>query len=109
MEFYATTFDNVHDVMRRNDCIEGMSARLAGIETYLVTDCMIGDAAVIGDGQCLRQPRFRELDSGELLGLKANDAVRRHGKHATPCHNDTPYIEVGQTAVQTLPYGPVIL
>ena len=48
MEFYATTFDNVHDVMRRNDCIEGMSARLAGIETYLVTDCMIGDAAPSG-------------------------------------------------------------
>jgi signal recognition particle GTPase len=34
--------------MRRNDCIEGMSARLAGIETYLVTDCMIGDAASSG-------------------------------------------------------------
>ena len=49
MEFYATTFDNVHDVMRRNDCIEGMSARLAGIETYLVTDCMIGDAASSGE------------------------------------------------------------
>ena len=45
MEFYATTFDNVHDVMRHNDCIDGMSARLAGIETYLVTNCMIGDAA----------------------------------------------------------------
>jgi signal recognition particle GTPase len=25
-----------------------MSARLAGIETYLVTDCMIGDAAPSG-------------------------------------------------------------
>ncbi|HZL83456.1 MAG TPA: hypothetical protein VFB98_08290 [Candidatus Deferrimicrobium sp.] len=44
MEFYATTFDNVHDVMGRNDCTEDMSACLAGIETYLVTDCMIGDA-----------------------------------------------------------------
>ena len=108
MEFYATTFDNVHDVMRRNDCIEGMSARLAGIETYLVTDYMIGDAAVIGGGQCLRQPRFRALGSGELLSLEANDAVRRHGEHTIPCHNNTSYIEVGQTAVQTLPRGSLV-
>jgi len=42
MEFYATTFDNVHDVMRHNDCTEDMSARLAGIGTYLVTDYVIG-------------------------------------------------------------------
>jgi hypothetical protein len=42
MEFYATTFDNVHDVMGRNDCTEDMSARLAGIGTYLVTDYVIG-------------------------------------------------------------------
>jgi len=48
MEFYATTFDNVHDVMRRNDCTEDMSARLVGIETYLVTDYVIGDAASSG-------------------------------------------------------------
>jgi hypothetical protein len=48
MEFYATTFDNVHDVMRRNDCIEGMSARLIGVETYLVTDYLIDDAASSG-------------------------------------------------------------
>jgi len=48
MEFYATTFDNVHDVMRRNDCTEDMSAHLVGIETYLVTDYVIGDAASSG-------------------------------------------------------------
>src|SRR5450756_1999988 len=48
MEFYATTFDNVHDVMRRNDCTKDMSARLVGIETYLVTDYVIGDAASSG-------------------------------------------------------------
>src|SRR5664280_482088 len=48
MEFYATTFDNVHDVMRRNDCTKDMSAHLVGIETYLVTDYVIGDAASSG-------------------------------------------------------------
>lgn len=31
-----------------NDCTEDMSARLAGIETYLVTDYVIGDAASSG-------------------------------------------------------------
>ena len=48
MEFYATTFDNVHDVVRRNDCTEDMSARLVGIEAYLVTDYVIGDATSSG-------------------------------------------------------------
>jgi len=48
MEFYTTTFDNVHDVMGRNDCTEDMSARLAGIETYLVTDYVIGDVVSSG-------------------------------------------------------------
>jgi hypothetical protein len=48
MEFYATTFDNVHDVMRCNDCTEDMSTRLVDIETYLVTDYVIGDAASSG-------------------------------------------------------------
>jgi len=31
-----------------NDCTEDMSARLVGIETYLVTDYVIGDAASSG-------------------------------------------------------------
>ena len=48
MEFYATTFDNVHDIMGRNDCTEDMSTRLVDIETYLVTDYVIGDAASSG-------------------------------------------------------------
>jgi len=74
MEFYATTFNSLHDVVGRskphveywhhvatlmdvdpaqavvvgNNCIEDASARLAGIETYLVTDYVIGDAASSG-------------------------------------------------------------
>ena len=74
MEFCATTFDNAHDVVGRskpnaaywnhvatimkvdptqaiavgNDCTEDMSAHLVGIETYLVTDYVIGDAASSG-------------------------------------------------------------
>ena len=27
--------------------------------------------------------------------------VRRHGEHAAPCHDDTPYRKVGQTTVQS--------
>jgi hypothetical protein len=38
MEFYATTFDNIHDVIGRNDCTKDMSARLVSVETCLVTE-----------------------------------------------------------------------
>jgi hypothetical protein len=33
------TFDNIHDVIGRNDCTEDMSARLVSVETCLVTEC----------------------------------------------------------------------
>jgi FMN phosphatase YigB (HAD superfamily) len=40
--------DPAQAIVVGNDCIEDMSARLAGIETYLVTDYVIGDAASSG-------------------------------------------------------------
>lgn len=81
---------------------EVVSARLVGIETYLVTDYVIGGRPHLG------LPRLRALGSRELLSLEANDAVRGHREHAAACHNDTPYVEVGQTAVQTLPRGSLV-
>ena len=39
---------SMHAVVVGNDCIEDVSARLAGIETYLVTDYVIGDTVTSG-------------------------------------------------------------
>jgi Predicted hydrolase (HAD superfamily) len=40
--------DPAQAIVVGNDCTEDMSARLVGIETYLVTDYVIGDAASSG-------------------------------------------------------------
>ena len=44
----VTNVDPAQAVVVGNDCIEDVSARLAGIETYLVTDHVIGDTVTSG-------------------------------------------------------------
>ena len=44
----VTNVDPAQAVVVGNDCIEDVSARLAGIETYLVTDYVIGDTVTSG-------------------------------------------------------------
>jgi len=148
MEFYATTFDNVHDVMRRNEPLyrSVVYLRERGHRVLLTTNPVFPQLAtykrlawagfspdafeyvstsgryrdlprdrlrdrrcgVIGGGPRLGRPRLRALGPGKLLSLEANHAVRRHGEHGAPCHNDTPYVEVGQSVVQTLPRGSLV-
>ena len=58
-----------------NDCTEDMSAHLAGIETYLVTDYVIGDVDGVWSRPRLGRSGLRALGPGELLSPEPNRAA----------------------------------